>query len=151
MKSPSPRISRKQGMTLLEMTVVILVLLSLVSILVMGARSWKKGADRASSIVVIRAAQLGMRAYATSQLVEEGELPGMPDSIFGPNLFVANDSGNPGDLPAHPASGDGVVFAFVDGEGETVPPLGSLYICTGGADGVSNFDYNPRPEDYRGW
>ncbi len=34
---------RKSGMTLLELTVVILVLLSLISILFIGARAWKKG------------------------------------------------------------------------------------------------------------
>ena len=38
---------RKAGMTLLELTVVILVLLSLISILFVGARAWKKGSDRA--------------------------------------------------------------------------------------------------------
>ena len=37
----------KSGMTLIELTVVILVLLSLISILFVGARAWKKGSDRA--------------------------------------------------------------------------------------------------------
>ena len=32
---------RKSGMTLIELTVVILVLLSLISILFVGARAWK--------------------------------------------------------------------------------------------------------------
>ncbi|MBC7981098.1 MAG: prepilin-type N-terminal cleavage/methylation domain-containing protein, partial [Armatimonadetes bacterium] len=39
----------KSGMTLLELTVVILVLLSLISILFIGARAWKKGSDRAAA------------------------------------------------------------------------------------------------------
>ena len=34
---------RAKGMTLLELTVVILVLLSLIYILFIGARAWKKG------------------------------------------------------------------------------------------------------------
>ena len=45
---------RKAGMTLLELTVVILVLLSLISILFIGARAWKKGSDRAANIMNIR-------------------------------------------------------------------------------------------------
>ena len=45
---------RASGMTLLELTVVILVLLSLISILFIGARAWKKGSDRAASILTIR-------------------------------------------------------------------------------------------------
>jgi prepilin-type N-terminal cleavage/methylation domain-containing protein len=45
---------RKSGMTLLELTVVILVLLSLISILFVGARAWKKGSDRSANIMNIR-------------------------------------------------------------------------------------------------
>ena len=49
---------RTRGMTLLELTVVILVLLSLISILFIGARAWKKGSDRAGCIMQIRNVQL---------------------------------------------------------------------------------------------
>ena len=52
---------RKAGMTLLELTVVILVLLSLISILFIGARAWKKGADRAGCILNIRNVQQAVR------------------------------------------------------------------------------------------
>jgi prepilin-type N-terminal cleavage/methylation domain-containing protein len=45
---------RKTGMTLLELTIVILVLLTLVSILFIGARAWKKGSDRAANIMNLR-------------------------------------------------------------------------------------------------
>ncbi len=54
---------RKSGMTLLELTVVILVLLSLISILFIGARAWKKGADRAGCIMNIRNVQQAVRGY----------------------------------------------------------------------------------------
>ena len=56
-------IKRKSGMTLLELTVVILVLLSLISILFIGARAWKKGSDRAGCIMNIRNVQQGMRSF----------------------------------------------------------------------------------------
>ena len=47
-------LKRKSGMTLLELTVVILVLLSLISILFIGARAWKKGSDRSANIMNVR-------------------------------------------------------------------------------------------------
>jgi prepilin-type N-terminal cleavage/methylation domain-containing protein len=55
--------NRKSGMTLLELTVVILVLLSLISILFVGARAWKKGSDRSANIMNLRNAQQAMRGY----------------------------------------------------------------------------------------
>ena len=55
--------SRKAGMTLLELTVVILVLLSLISILFVGARAWKKGSDRSANIMNIRNTQQAMRGH----------------------------------------------------------------------------------------
>jgi prepilin-type N-terminal cleavage/methylation domain-containing protein len=54
---------RKSGMTLLELTVVILVLLSLISILFVGARAWKKGSDRSANIMNLRNSQQAMRGY----------------------------------------------------------------------------------------
>jgi prepilin-type N-terminal cleavage/methylation domain-containing protein len=64
MKLTNTRISKnKSGMTLLELTVVILVLLSLISILFVGARAWKKGSDRAGCILNIRNVQQAVRGY----------------------------------------------------------------------------------------
>lgn len=54
---------RNKGMTLLELTVVILVLLSLISILFVGARAWKKGSDRSANIMNIRNCQQAMRGH----------------------------------------------------------------------------------------
>ncbi len=54
---------RKTGMTLLELTVVILVLLSLISILFVGARAWKKGSDRSANIMNLRNCQQAMRGH----------------------------------------------------------------------------------------
>ena len=57
------RVKRKSGMTLLELTVVIVVLLSLISILFVGARAWKKGSDRAANIMNLRNCQQAMRGH----------------------------------------------------------------------------------------
>ena len=56
-------LKRKSGMTLLELTVVILVLLSLISILFVGARAWKKGSDRSANIMNLRNCQQAMRGH----------------------------------------------------------------------------------------
>lgn len=44
-------VSLATAMTLLELTVVIMVLLSLISILFIGARAWKRGSDRTGCIL----------------------------------------------------------------------------------------------------
>jgi prepilin-type N-terminal cleavage/methylation domain-containing protein len=57
----------KSGMTLLELTVVILVLLSLISILFVGARAWKKGSDRSANIMNVRNAQQALRGHQNTR------------------------------------------------------------------------------------
>ena len=64
--------NRKSGMTLLELTVVILVLLSLISILFVGARAWKKGSDRSANIMNIRNTQQAMRGHENMRGLPEG-------------------------------------------------------------------------------
>jgi type II secretory pathway pseudopilin PulG len=63
MKTNTLTQKRNAGMTLLELTVVILVLLSLISILFVGARAWKKGSDRSANIMNIRNTQQAMRGH----------------------------------------------------------------------------------------
>jgi len=58
-----PRVVRHRGITLLELTVVITVLLSLISILFIGARAWKRGSDRASCVMTLRNMQVAARSY----------------------------------------------------------------------------------------
>lgn len=63
MKLTTPPTHRGRGMTLLEMTVVILVLLGLISVVFIGARAWKRGSDRASCIITQRNVQMATRSY----------------------------------------------------------------------------------------
>lgn len=53
----------KPGMTLIEITVVILVLLTLISVLFIGANIYKRGADRAACILNIRNVHQAVRAH----------------------------------------------------------------------------------------
>jgi len=62
-QSPRKRVRFAAGLTLLEMSIVIGILLSLVSVTFVGTRAWKDGADRASCIVNIRNVQLAVRSY----------------------------------------------------------------------------------------
>lgn len=74
--SQKSRIHRS-GMTLLELTVVILVLLSLIGILFIGARAWKNGADRSACILTVRNAQTAIRGYSNIRGLDPGsQIPG---------------------------------------------------------------------------
>lgn len=53
----------KSGMTILEMTVVIVLLMALVSILFIGATSWRRGSDRSSNLLNLRNTQQAMRGH----------------------------------------------------------------------------------------
>ena len=52
-----------RGLSLLELTVVIAVLLSLTSILFIGSRAWKRGSDRTLCILTLRNMQMATRSY----------------------------------------------------------------------------------------
>ncbi len=58
-----PRVVRNRGLSLLELTVVIAALLSLVSILAIGALAWKRGSDRAGCVLMLRNVQVATRSY----------------------------------------------------------------------------------------
>ncbi len=65
-------VKKAAGVTLLELTVVILVLLSLISILFVGARAWKRGADRSANMLNIRNTQQAMRGHQNMNQLEPG-------------------------------------------------------------------------------
>ena len=92
---------RKAGMTLLELTVVILVLLSLISILFVGARAWKKGSDRSANIMNIlrQAAFLSIIAMGEFFVILVGNMDMSITSTIGmSSIFLAGfvvDGGMP--------------------------------------------------------
>jgi prepilin-type N-terminal cleavage/methylation domain-containing protein len=106
---------RKSGMTLLELTVVILVLLSLISILFIGARAWKKGSDRSANIMNIRNVQQAARGHENMyNLAVAAPLP---------NASIVSTNGTTGYLktPTPPANLPAYTYADV------VTPVGTLY------------------------
>lgn len=107
-------------MTLLEMTVVILVLLSLITVLFFGAQAWKRGSDRALCIIHIQNAQKGVRSYANLYGFSPGSnAPNLQSQIFGLGRFIE----------ATPVCPGGGTYAFGATYGvDTIPPMGSLYL-----------------------
>jgi type II secretory pathway pseudopilin PulG len=127
---------RKAGMTLLELTVVILVLLSLISILFIGARAWKKGSDRAANILNIRNVQQAVRAHANVRGLLEGATLASTE-IVGSGKYL--NSVNP------PVTG------LTYGYGTVVPAMGTLYLqVTYGTD-TPEADYGPTSGSYTEW
>lgn len=143
-------------MTLLELTVVILVFLGLMGILYVGAKAWKRGSDRSMSILLIRSAQMGLRSHVQIEGITDSSYPDLPEALFGHGKFVSNgidrDTGLPkpvGSLPDHPVPS--LSFDFVASDSDLIPPVGELYICTGGGGSVNDFTYNPQPSVYKQW
>lgn len=130
----------KSGMTLLELTVVILVLLSLISILFIGARAWKKGSDRSASLITIRNVQQAVRSYANMNNKNEGDAVDKAD-IFGTGKFVTTDP----ETSSHPG-GSGLSYVIADPT--TIPVTGVLYLTVTGAASDGTLAAYYMPENY---
>ena len=126
----------KSGMTLLELTVVILVLLSLISILFIGARAWKKGSDRAASILQIRNVQQAVRSHSNMSGLNPADTFTQGD-VFGPEKFIEKDPVND-PLAKHPA---GSTYGYTYAAEGVVPAIGILYMET--TVGTDAADFNP--------
>ena len=72
----------KPGMTLIEITVVILVLLTLIAVLFIGANIYKKGADRAACILNIRNVHQAVRANQNLKGKNVGDALVLADDIY---------------------------------------------------------------------
>jgi prepilin-type N-terminal cleavage/methylation domain-containing protein len=131
MKTASPlRSSKRSGFSLLELTVVIAVLLSLTTVLFVGARAWKNGADRTGCILNIRNVQASVRSYQNLYGYSPG---GMPYPEGGTRDIATH-------LFAKGYITDGQISAIQGGETcpgggayersqpEVFPPFGRLYL-----------------------
>jgi len=122
-------VKRKSGMTLIELTVVILVLLSLISILFVGARAWKKGSDRSANIMNIRNVQQAVRGH--QNMLGLAELSTLDkDDIVGPGKYL--------DAPTSP-----IASAIAYDYGTQVPAPGTLYLIATYTGTTATADYAP--------
>jgi type II secretory pathway pseudopilin PulG len=65
----------RAGVSLLELSVVIIVLLSITALLMVGAQAWRRGADRASCVINIRNVQISVRSYQNLYGYDFGTMP----------------------------------------------------------------------------
>lgn len=96
MKTILIRHSRFRGMTLLEMTVVILVILGLVGILIVSGRSWLLGSSRSGCIMNIRNMQNAVRAYQNTHQLSEGVSLNVSTDLIGPGKYILDHPKCPG-------------------------------------------------------
>lgn len=126
------------GMTLLELTVVILVLLTLISVMFFGAKAWKRGSDRATCILQLHSVQKGLRSYANLNGFSPGDnASNLKAQVIGLGKFIEVE-------PKCPALG---TYNFGQTYGtDTVPPIGELYMqCS-----LMSID-NHVPTNYAEW
>ncbi|QJE97267.1 type II secretion system protein [Luteolibacter luteus] len=121
-------------MTLLEMTLVIMIMLSLIGILVLGANTWKKGSDRALCIMNLQAVQKGVRSFSNLNGYEPGNVvAGLESKIIGAGCFVES-------MPVCPAEGT------YTSSGDLIPAPGALYFSCSLAD-----EGEHQPMDLEDW
>ncbi len=108
------------GMTLIELTVVILTLLTLISLLFFGAQAWKRGSDRTLCIMQISNVQKGVRSYSNLYgFSPGGNAPNLQSHVIGLGRFVES-------TPVCPGGG---AYSFGATYGvDTIPPIGVLYM-----------------------
>ena len=82
------------GMTLIEITVVILVLLTLIAVLFIGANIYKTGTERAACILNIRNIHQAVRAHQNLQGANIGD-PLDTSLIYGPGLYLDSEPSCP--------------------------------------------------------
>lgn len=127
---------RMNGMTFLEIGVVVAVILCLIGILFVGGRARMKGSDRAANIMNIRNVQQAVRAHQGMEGMMVGD-PMPASAIFG-------DARHEGYLkqPVPPTAG--LIYTY----GTNVPKIGELYLKVGGPAAT---EYGPAATTYADW
>lgn len=125
-------------MTLLELTVVILVLLSLITTLFIGTQAWKRGSDRSLCIIHIQNIQKGVRGYSNLYGFSPGSnAPDLKNQVIGLGRYVET-------TPTCPSNG---TYTFGQTYGpNTIPPIGSLYMECSLSSSAQHV-----PIDYSSW
>ncbi len=148
--SHTPYTKAKSGMTLIELTVVILVLLSLISILFIGAKAWKQGSDRAANVMNLRNVQVAVRGHAAMNDIPQADASVTPAIVGGAVLrtviFGAADDGVGGYL-RFPATVATVSYTTPSPINTAV---GTLYLVAS-ATGLTGAAYGPKTGSTADW
>ena len=125
--------SGRSGFTTLELTVAFGAVLLLLGVAYVGARAYKKGADRSGCVFNIYHAQTAVRSYANMRGLRAGETV----RLGGPDSGLANRAGVP--EPVCPGGGKYKTL------GDTVPAAGELYLSCSLAESEGHvLDLPPR-------
>ncbi len=128
----------KSGMTLLELTVVILVMITLITILFIGTRAWKRGSDRSANIINIRNVQQAVRAHANTRQLAIGS-PLAQTDIIGPGKYLGSvTSPNPD-------------ITYTGNFDSTIPPVGTLYLTPTYLNTTADAEFAPLAGSYSSW
>jgi len=104
---------KASGMTLIEISLVIALLLGLIAVVFMGLGSYRQGADKAKCKMQLSAVQKAIRSGANMQnLTINAALPN-GTAVFGAGLLMEN-------TPVCPSGG---TYTWID----IVPPVGTPY------------------------
>ena len=130
-------LTHQSGMTLIELSVVLALSIFLVGMVFLGARAWKRGADRAGCVSNIYQVQQAMRGFASVHDYYPGQDVGHRVDLFselvGPDKYLRES-------PVCPRDG---VYTH---NGDVVPPTGQLYLSCSLALSDSHL-----PEFYGNW
>lgn len=112
-----PRFSKSsQGLTLIEVTLVIAVLLGLISVTFVGVLAYKQGANRAMCIQNVSSVQKAMRSYCNFHELNPGDfVADLRGKVITEARFFSYE-------PTCPAGGS---YAYSEG---SVPAVGALFV-----------------------
>jgi type II secretory pathway pseudopilin PulG len=112
---------RPAGMTLIEISLVIALLLGLIAVVFLGIGSYRKGSDRAKCRMQLAAAQKAIRSQANFQNLDIGATFTAAQA-FGPGLALQS-------TPVCPSNG---TYTWTG----TIPPIGTPYGTCNFSDGT---------------
>ncbi len=134
--APPLRSTARGGFSLLELAVVIAVLLSLTSILMIGARAWKNGSDRMGCLLNIRNVQMAVRSYQNLYGYSPGGMPyaengtqNIADHLLAKGYITVTMYGVASGLSTCPGGG-----TCTAEHPDVFPPVGRLYLQCSLAD-----------------
>ena len=124
--------TKKQGgLTLIEVTLVIAVLLGLISVLFIGVSAYKEGSNRAKCILNISNVQKAVRSYQN-----------LYEKAVGNDLLKATIAGSGKMLETEPTCPSGGTYTWLG----TIPAVGTAYLtCSLSATS------NHAPTSVTGW
>ncbi len=128
------RITRAAGFTLIEVTLVIAVLITFISVLFIGAASYKEGVNRAKCLLTISTVQRAVRSYQNLHELEIGDDIGYSTLVGeGKLLEYVMPCGTQEYDPVTSSSTDGFDASGYIGLGK-IPEAGIAYLACKTAD-----------------